>query len=683
MKLNFVDLKEKIENIHFNTKKILTVAAVILGVLFVSALVLYHYKDRIITAYVLEKKQEIEKDKGIKINYRDFRVLGISGVSLQDLSIVPNDRDTLLRAKSISVKISLWHLLFRDIKINEFNTDDFNLTFIKKDSISNYDFLFKKKNNPEQQTKKGYGNRVSTLLKVIFNALPSNGLINNMKVSILRDTNYTELRIPNMEIDGSHFHTDLIVKEGGKKYDWICSGEFNRGNKEMEGNLSASDGKKVIIPYINHYYKLDVGFNRLDFKLKEENHPGMVTLKGKASVRGLSVYNPMLSPNVVNLDDGSLDYKFNIGKDYFEVDKETDAHFNKMDFNPYIRAQKENKKWHITVGIDKPWFPADDLFESLPPGLFSNLDGFRATGELQYHFLFDLDFNDINHLKLESSLNKRNFSILNFGAGNLAKMNDPFLYTAYEKGKPVKSFIVGPQYAHYRSLNQISPLLQNAVMQSEDGMFMTHQGFRLDAMILALKHDLQVKKFARGGSTISMQLVKNVFLNRNKNLLRKLEESFIVWLIEANHITSKQRMLEVYLNICEWGPMIYGAYEASHFYFGKDPSQLNLEEAIFMAAVIPKPKHYMSFFTPDGHLRHYMGWYYRFVARKMADKGVISRAQANSVVPYVNITGPAGRHFVHIPDSISVPDSSANPLEEEIINEAPPENNNENNKGWF
>ena len=95
-------------------------------------------------------------------------------------------------------------------------------------------------------------------------------------------------------------------------------------------------------------------------------------------------------------------------------------------------------------------------------------------------------------------------------------------------------------------------------MQSEDGAFFYHKGFLPDAIREALIYDLQVKRFARGGSTITMQLVKNVFLNRNKNFARKLEEALIVWLIETERLTSKERMYEVYLNIAEWGPLIYG-----------------------------------------------------------------------------------------------------------------------------
>src|SRR6185295_15378504 len=97
-------------------------------------------------------------------------------------------------------------------------------------------------------------------------------------------------------------------------------------------------------------------------------------------------------------------------------------------------------------------------------------------------------------------------------------------------------------------------------------------------------------KFVRGGSTISMQLVKNVFLTRNKTIARKIEEALIVWLIENNRLSSKERMYEVYLNLIEWGPNVYGIGEASRFYFYKSPADLSLAESIFLAMIVPRPK---------------------------------------------------------------------------------------------
>ena len=157
----------------------------------------------------------------------------------------------------------------------------------------------------------------------------------------------------------------------------------------------------------------------------------------------------------------------------------------------------------------------------------------------------------------------------------------------------------------------------------------------------ALIYDLQVERFARGGSTITMQLVKNVFLNRNKNIARKLEEALIVWLIETERLTSKDRMYEVYLNIVEWGPLVYGAQEAAAYYFKKRPSQLTAEESIFLASIIPKPKHFRNSFTGDMKLKENLEGYYRLIAERLAKKGVISEAAADSIRPEINVTGEA------------------------------------------
>lgn len=143
-----------------------------------------------------------------------------------------------------------------------------------------------------------------------------------------------------------------------------------------------------------------------------------------------------------------------------------------------------------------------------------------------------------------------------------------------------------------------------------------------------------------------MQLVKNVFLTRNKNIARKLEEALIVWLIEGQHLTSKERMYEVYLNIAEWGPLIYGIHEAADFYFDKRPSQLSLEECIFLASIIPKPKHYKSSFTPDGRLRDSQEGYFRLIAERLTKKGLISEEQAAKVdIANVTLRGAALASF--------------------------------------
>jgi hypothetical protein len=118
-----------------------------------------------------------------------------------------------------------------------------------------------------------------------------------------------------------------------------------------------------------------------------------------------------------------------------------------------------------------------------------------------------------------------------------------------------------------------------------------------------------------------MQLVKNVYLNRQKTLARKLEEMLMVWLIENNRLSSKSRMLEVYLNVIEWGNNVYGIGEASRYYFEKTPAELNLGESIYLASIVPRPKSSLYFFEYQGNLRSSMVGYFNTIGGLMAKRG--------------------------------------------------------------
>jgi monofunctional biosynthetic peptidoglycan transglycosylase len=134
----------------------------------------------------------------------------------------------------------------------------------------------------------------------------------------------------------------------------------------------------------------------------------------------------------------------------------------------------------------------------------------------------------------------------------------------------------------------ISEHLKKAVILSEDSSFFTHQGVDANELGEALKKDWETMSFKRGGSTITMQLAKNLYLNPSKNPLRKIKEIFIAWQLER--ALSKRRILEIYLNIVEWGRHIYGAEAASRYYFGKPAATLNELEAATLAALLPNPR---------------------------------------------------------------------------------------------
>jgi monofunctional biosynthetic peptidoglycan transglycosylase len=161
-----------------------------------------------------------------------------------------------------------------------------------------------------------------------------------------------------------------------------------------------------------------------------------------------------------------------------------------------------------------------------------------------------------------------------------------------EKGKPYK---MNQQWV---PLSKISSYLVKAVLIAEDDKFWKHEGFDYEAIQKAIEKDLKAKKYKVGASTITQQLVKNLYLSPEKSLTRKISEALITWRMEK--VIPKKRILELYLNVVEWGEGIFGVEAASRYYFGKPSSQLTPQEAARLASVLPNPRKY----NPVGDQRY-------------------------------------------------------------------------------
>jgi len=151
-----------------------------------------------------------------------------------------------------------------------------------------------------------------------------------------------------------------------------------------------------------------------------------------------------------------------------------------------------------------------------------------------------------------------------------------------------KKNIRGPRQQTWVGYGAISEHLKKAVLVSEDAAFFSHKGIDMNELKAALKKDWETLSFARGGSTITMQLAKNLYLTPSKNPLRKLKELVIAHQLEQ--ALSKRRIFEIYLNVVEWGRNIYGIEAAAHHYFGKSAADLDPLEAATLAALLPSPR---------------------------------------------------------------------------------------------
>ncbi|MEQ1847015.1 MAG: monofunctional biosynthetic peptidoglycan transglycosylase, partial [Nitrospira sp.] len=147
-----------------------------------------------------------------------------------------------------------------------------------------------------------------------------------------------------------------------------------------------------------------------------------------------------------------------------------------------------------------------------------------------------------------------------------------------------------PRQWMWMPLSRISPHLRHAVVAAEDASFFTHEGFDWEGIKEAAKYNLEAGEFKRGGSTITQQLAKNLYLSSERSLFRKAREALITRSLEQ-HLT-KKRILELYLNVAEWGQGVYGAEAAARHHFGKSADDLTVDEAAWLAAMLPSPRRY-------------------------------------------------------------------------------------------
>ena len=208
----------------------------------------------------------------------------------------------------------------------------------------------------------------------------------------------------------------------------------------------------------------------------------------------------------------------------------------------------------------------------------------------------------------------------------LAKPRVSMVITVKDWEKKDHPFVVGPRNPRWTPYGAIPSALKKAVVASEDANFYSHDGVDYEAIRDAIRTDWRKGKFVRGGSTITQQVAKNLYLTREKTLIRKAKE--IVLARRMDDALSKSRILELYLNVVELGPMVYGIGHAAHYYFGKPPSALTVRECAFLASMLPGPKVYNPYRKMDRVMKRSDRILRRMVAARMISREEYDAAMA-------------------------------------------------------
>src|SRR5580658_265464 len=312
-----------------------------------------------------------------------------------------------------------------------------------------------------------------------------------------------------------------------------------------------------------------------------------LTFDGDGGLHGLSIQNARLALDVVR--DVDLDLRARgvaTSQGELRVD-DWGATLGSIQVSAAAALEQDPTHLAGTIRAEIPSTDCQALLDSIPTALLPALRGMRMAGTFAGRARIEFDTRALDDLKLDYEISDHCRIAVPVAALAPERFAGPFTYRIHLPDGSTSEETTGPGTDNWTPLDLISPFMQVAVLTTEDGAFLHHHGFNRAAIRSSIIANLEGGRFLRGASTITMQLAKNLFLSRDKTVSRKLEEVVLTEYLEQTF--SKARLMELYLNVIEFGPSVYGITAAAEHYFGRTPTELNLGECLFLASILPSP----------------------------------------------------------------------------------------------
>jgi hypothetical protein len=344
---------------------------------------------------------------------------------------------------------------------------------------------------------------------------------------------------------------------------------------------------------------------------------GTVKVSASGELRGLALQHPSLAPEPLRDMDFSwggeitVDLKgrrLEISGGALSLEKA------RVELDASVQAGGDDLK--VSLNLRVPSTPCQDLFQAAPASLLPMLSTLELGGLFQLSSSVSFDTADPASTRVDWELGNECKVVKTPEEVDPARFSEPFQYFVVDADGRAMELTTGPTTDRWVPLSDISPNLETALVVCEDSRFFRHRGFDNEAIRDSISDNLKAGHFVRGGSTLTMQLAKNLYLSRDKTLSRKLQEAVLTLLLEER--LSKQDILELYLNVVEFGPGIYGIRQGAQHYFNSHPGELSLGQALFFGSILPRPK--ANHFSDTGALN--AGWaqhlqYLMKIARKI------------------------------------------------------------------
>ena len=357
-----------------------------------------------------------------------------------------------------------------------------------------------------------------------------------------------------------------------------------------------------------------------------------VSMQGK--LRALAVRHPKLSSQPVHGLDAAFAAKGGADLDGANVRVDRlDLDVGTVHAEVSGELRRAGDGFRVDGKAAVPLASCQGMLDALPAGLAPKLAGMTMAGTfaIQGKIAFDSRHADASAVGL-TLLDECKVTHAP-PAVDVARFRAPYRRLVYAPDGTRVEVETGPGTPGWVPFGAISPFMEVALLTTEDGAFRRHRGFDVEALRNSIRENLKAGRFVRGGSTISMQTAKNVYLERDKTLARKLEEAILTSYLEQ--VLSKEQILELYLNSIEFGPMIYGIGPAAAHYFHTSAAELSLGQALYLSSILPNPK--VQHFGEGGRVSAgWMGYLHRLmrgmVKRRLLSEGEVAEGLTEWVV---------------------------------------------------
>ena len=346
---------------------------------------------------------------------------------------------------------------------------------------------------------------------------------------------------------------------------------------------------------------LGVGTSELSLSTHIELGPtGSLVIAASGRLNGLALDQPALAPEP--LRDVDLNWagqiELDLGQRKFALEN---ASIGLEDVRVNLAASVEASDDDVRIGlsVDLPKTSCQDMLTAAPSALLPQLAGLRLGGNFALHSRIAIDSSDPKKTEVEWEVDNRCKVLDTPEDIDPKRFREPFQHFVMEPDGRATEFTTGPTTELWVPFSEITPAMETGLVVCEDSRFFKHNGFDHKAIRDSIEDNLRAGHFVRGASTLTMQLAKNLYLGREKTLSRKFQEAAFTMLLEQK--LSKEDILELYLNVVEFGPGVYGIRNAAMHYFNSQPADLSLAQAMFLASILPNPK--ANHFSSDGTLK--------------------------------------------------------------------------------